>query len=204
MLVTVYVELQDDGGTVRTVALSRTLRDGLMRKLFLAVLLVLLPDFSPAAHANQVEAAKCRHALPRWRAPRPLPVVHAAGAEGVVLPAEAAPIALCPCRRRIPVGASVGYWTPSEATIAKMERALPDAVQKYGELPSILSRSRRQYVGVIRHDHRAIYVNLFPKEHEPAWRSKVVRECVWDNRFFGVEYDVDAGTFTHIAFQGTA
>lgn len=34
--------------------------------------------------------------------------------------------------------------------------------------------------------HRAIYVNLFPKTLKTAWRSTVVRRCIWDGRFFGV------------------
>lgn len=121
-----------------------------------------------------------------------------------MLPDDAAPVALCPCGRRRPVGPVVGYWTPSEATLAALERALPGKILEYGEFPELASRTRRQYLGIIRPDHRAIYVNAFSKDLRVEWRSTVVRKCAWDKRYFGVEYDVDSGRFTHMSFQGTA
>jgi hypothetical protein len=67
---------------------------------------------------------------------------------------------------------------------------------------------RRQYVGIVRQGRRFIYGNYF--RHEPSqdaifgddWRRESTRVCDGGPVFFGVEYDVEAQRFTHIAFNG--
>ena len=54
----------------------------------------------------------------------------------------------------------------------------------------------RRYIGTIRDGRRHIYGDFGPGGHGPV--------CDGGAAFFGVEFDVQAKRFTHIAFNGEA
>ena len=69
---------------------------------------------------------------------------------------------------------------------------------------------RRQYVGIVRNGRRFIYGNFLPKQFgeeltlgESQWRTEPIPVCDGGPSFFGVEYDVEAGRFDQIAFNGS-
>ena len=66
---------------------------------------------------------------------------------------------------------------------------------------------RRQYVGIVRGGRLFIYGNFIPSGPEPGWLPgdfalTPALICDGGPPFFGVEYDVEARRFTHIAFNG--
>ena len=67
-----------------------------------------------------------------------------------------------------------------------------------------LSSSKRQYLGLLRGEKRAIYVNIFPY-HPVAtadWATEPVIVCDGGASFFGAEFDVVSRQFTHVAYNG--
>ena len=129
-----------------------------------------------------------------------------------LLPASEARDMLRQCSRAAPEPGEDG-WRPSAEHIAALESALPAALAAQrpgGNLD--WSRApqgwRRQYVGIVREGRRYIYGNFFPDgmdQRDPdRWLSEAVRVCDGGPAFFGVEYDVEAGRFTHFGFNGGA
>ena len=106
-------------------------------------------------------------------------------------------------------------WQPGAADIAALEAALPAALaaQKPTGAPD-WSRApqgwRRQYVGLVRGGRRFLYGNFYPRSADEyrqdpdQWRREPVMVCDGGPAFFGVEYDVEAGRFTHFGFNGMA
>jgi hypothetical protein len=78
--------------------------------------------------------------------------------------------------------------------------AHPEAPDQWKQLPFFM----RQYLGVVRGGRSFIYVNLF-RLGKPSddWRSHAVVVCDGGPNFFGVEYDLSAGRFHHIGFNGS-
>jgi hypothetical protein len=90
-----------------------------------------------------------------------------------------------------------------------LEARLPQALARAGTLPVLKHAPRgwaRQYVGIVRGGRRYLYGNFFPEDvsHEPgtAWLRTALQVCDGGPAFFGVEFDVAAGHFTHVAFNG--
>ena len=117
------------------------------------------------------------------------------------------------CSRSTPPPGESG-WRPGAADIVAMEAAVAAALRQrrgagepdWARFPSIW---RRQYVGVVRGGRRYIYGNAFPVDPFAAsdpdrWRRETALICDGGPSFFGVEYDVEAGRITHIAFNGSA
>jgi hypothetical protein len=133
-------------------------------------------------------------------------VVSASGYEGVVLPPEAAKAILCPCSRSTP-GLGEVYFHPTSAQIKELESKLTEYVRAHSHqeapdqwkhLPSFV----RQYLGVTRSGRSFIYVNLALPDKRADWRSHAVVVCDGGPNFFGVEYDLNRGSFHHIGFNG--
>ena len=67
----------------------------------------------------------------------------------------------------------------------------------------------RQYVGIVRGGRRFVYGNFFPRSvtrygDAGRWRREPVMVCDGGPAFFGIEYDVESGTFTQLGFNGLA
>jgi hypothetical protein len=141
--------------------------------------------------------------------PESLAVINMGGAEGVILPVSHAPTTLTQCSRRT-LGPGEGYWQPTIEDLRPLERHLSAFVRDnpnsmYPNQWQELSKFKRQYAGIIRNDKKTIYVNLFPsKETVTAWRRQVILVCDGGPWYFGVEYDIEAAKFTHIAYNGLA
>ena len=131
--------------------------------------------------------------------------------EAAILPQQSATGLLNQCSRGTP-DADEGTWPPSPDDIAALERALPTALAAQGrpELAQAPQGWKRQYVGIVRSGRRYIYGNFFPEDVTQAsgdperWRREPVIVCDGGPSFFGIEYDVDSGRFTHFGFNGMA
>ena len=152
-----------------------------------------------------------------------LPACGAAGqplpSDAIVLPGSAVTQLLHQCSRPAP-SPGEATWTPGPEDIARLEAALAAAIQPRSEIrrshyPSdpdwtqVPQGWRRQYVGIVRGGRRFIYGNFFPRSSDavsalmrPDWRTQPTSICDGGAIFFGAEYDVEAGRFTQIAFNG--
>ena len=132
--------------------------------------------------------------------------------DAVVLPGNQANLVLHQCSRPVPVrGAAT--WQPSPADIAALEAALPAALATQNppgapDWSPVPEGWRRQYVGLVRGGRRFLYGNFYPRSADNGrpdpeqWRREPVMVCDGGPIFFGVEYDVEAGRFTHFGFNG--
>jgi hypothetical protein len=137
--------------------------------------------------------------------------------DAVVLPGSMVATMLRQCSRSAPA-AGEGTWQPGEEDIAALEAALPPILLARREIhvehyPSEPEWARfphgwqRQYVGIVRGGRRSIYGNFYSRElsaqaEGDQWRREPVLVCDGGPYFFGVEYDVEARRFTHLAFNG--
>jgi hypothetical protein len=139
--------------------------------------------------------------------------------DAAILPGSAVAAMLHQCSRLAPAPGE-GSWTPEAGDIARLEAALPAAVRDRAEIrrshyPSdpdwarVPEGWRRQYVGLVRGGRRFIYGNFYPRRDEvdvdfamPGWRTEPAQICDGGAVIFGAEYDVEAGRFTQIAFNG--
>ena len=118
------------------------------------------------------------------------------------------------CSRSAPKPGEAG-WTPGAADIARLEAALPAVLASAPalalhprELEGAPTRWFRQYVGIVRGGRRYIYGNFVPNWSpglgEDSGRRRPIIVCDGGVGFFGAEYDVEKGVFTHLAFNGYA
>ena len=139
--------------------------------------------------------------------------------DALVLPGSAAVQLLHQCSRPAP-SPGEATWTPGAEDIERLESALADAIRPRAEIRRSHYASdpdwarvplgwRRQYVGIVRGGRRFIYGNFFPRREgelalgEPSWPDTDPRViCDGGAIFFGAEYDVEAGRFTQLAFNG--
>ncbi len=145
-----------------------------MRILILALLLVLTAQAAPSAN---------------WQT------------YGVMLKGQQAKALLSQCSRAAPQKVTA-QWTPSSQQIEQLETKLPVFKQKLKRPTAQLSSFYRQYAGFIAGGRKIIYVNLFPKDTDPQWRSRVLMACDGGEQFWGVEFEVKTGQFVNAAFNG--
>lgn len=102
--------------------------------------------------------------------------------------------------------------TPATVThkdLEEFERAVPTFVMQNPPSPdprlaAPLSLYHRRYAGLLRDGHRALYVSFIAPNipGDPRmWRAKLWDVCDGGVALFGVEYDLDTHTFTHIAYN---
>lgn len=129
--------------------------------------------------------------------------------DAAILPETMASRLLAQCSRPSPERGE-DTWTPEWADIEALEANLAAALMASEEAGTFTDRQppegwARQYVGLIRNGRRFIYGNFLPKGvlqgRSPA---ELVIVCDGGPAMFGVEYDVDAGRFSHVAFNGRA
>jgi predicted small lipoprotein YifL len=139
--------------------------------------------------------------------------------DAVILPGSAAAEMLHQCSRQSPAPGE-SNWMPASGDIAVLEAALANALQPRQEIRGrhfpnepdwarVPQGWRRQYVGIVRGGRRFIYGNFYPRRPdgtpppgEEQWRAGPIVVCDGGPVFFGVEYDVEAGRFSQIAFNG--
>jgi hypothetical protein len=143
----------------------------------------------------------------------PLDIVTVGQVNGVVLPVALAPQVLRQCSRAT-LGPGESYWMPSVRDIARLEAGIKSFVQQhpdpYGQnVWQDLDGFVRQYAGLVRDGRKTIYVNLFPADVFRAgnnlqedWRRRAIVICDGGASILGVGYDVETGTFIHIAYNG--
>jgi hypothetical protein len=150
---------------------------------------------------------------------------------GAVLPIAAGRRLLDQCSRRS-AAVVTGFWHPSQAMIAALERHLPQYIDgAAGPWPTLREGVRqnayyRQYIGVVRwNGKRSIYVNAFHRSHLEAlnslrrqiaqqqgqsraetvnWRRSPIVVCDGGQHFFGIEYHPETGEFTGLRINATA
>lgn len=134
-------------------------------------------------------------------------IIHIGTAEGVVISAEKASQLLEPCSRERPARAD-DYWVPGVEDLRALEQMLPQFLESNlrssGPRFPDLGTYKRQYVGIVRGGRRSIYVNVFP-DHPvatPEWTTDPVIVCDGGAQFFGAEFDLASGQFTHVAYNG--
>lgn len=134
-------------------------------------------------------------------------VIDPAMPEGVsILDGSRMPVLLRQCSRTTP-NAGEGTWQPNVADIIGLEAALPAALAgtaHAAELARAPQGWERQYGGIVRGGRRFIYGNFAPAGTGPDHASPDMVQAVCDGGpvYFGVEYDVDARRFSHLAFNG--
>jgi hypothetical protein len=124
-----------------------------------------------------------------------------------ILPVSQGPQLLKQCSRSTPEDIS-GYWTPSPSQINAAEKSLPELLTRSG-YKFKLSSFRRQYMGVISHGKKIIYVNAFPASRysdtkEIHWQTEAIVICDGGDRFWGVEFDPEDNQFHNLQFNGIA
>ena len=136
-------------------------------------------------------------------------------ADAAVLPSSMASQMLHQCSRATPQPGEAA-WQPGAGDIAALEQALPAALHARPETRAPLYPTdrnwarvplgwQRQYVGLARGGRRYVYGNYFPQSEDRPfdWRTQPIVICDGGPVFFGVEWDVEARRFTHIAFNGS-
>jgi hypothetical protein len=136
-----------------------------------------------------------------------------------ILPESSIPAMLLQCSRSTPTAGERG-WQPTADDIVTLEQALPTALRDQPETQGprhsggpdwsrVPDGWRRQYVGIVRGGRLFVYGNFIPNAAEPRgapddFALTPILVCDGGPAFFGVEYDVEARRFTHIAFNGPA
>ena len=132
-----------------------------------------------------------------------------------ILPGDQVTAMLRQCSREAPEAGETN-WQPGAADIEALEAALPAALRERpetrGNHPPAFDWSsapegwNRQYVGIVRGGRRFVYGNFYPRrlygEDAMPNSTRPVLICDGGSVFFGVEYDVEARRFTHLAFNG--
>lgn len=126
-----------------------------------------------------------------------------------VLPSSAGPALLRQCSRFVPSNVSE-YWQPSSEQIRELEARLVPYLAKRAaagaETPPASPRYHRQYVGIVSDGVRLIYGNFFSGQGIPrsTEAKTAVIVCDGGSSFWGVVYDVEAGTIVKVDFNGVA
>jgi hypothetical protein len=63
-------------------------------------------------------------------------------------------------------------------------------------------RYYRQYLGIIVHGRKIIYINAFCEKPLDFWQERFYEVCDGGGCFWGVEYDVDSGRFSNLQMNG--
>jgi hypothetical protein len=124
-----------------------------------------------------------------------------------ILPESQGPALVRQCSRLAPRDVS-GFWSPSVAQVLALEQRLPDLFRK--SQPKIkLANYFRQYVGIVSHGRKLIYLNAFIKggldvNPKKDWKTTAIIVCDGGDGFWGVEFDPAENTFQHLETNGVA
>ena len=124
-----------------------------------------------------------------------------------ILPESQGPTLMRQCSRSAPSDVS-GFWIPSVGEVMALERRLPEFLRK--TQPEIkLPDYYRQYIGVISHGRKIIYLNAFTGgglqvNPDRDWKTTGIRVCDGGYGFWGVEFDPADNSFHHFETNGVA
>jgi hypothetical protein len=131
-----------------------------------------------------------------------------APARAAILPGSAVETILGQCSRDTP-SAGEGTWQPAAADIIALEAALsPELLRRSAsgdpDWATFPNAWLRQYVGIIRKGRRYVYGSFLPPGSSGYAKDPQEPFIICDGGpgIFGAEYDVEAGSFTHLAFNG--
>jgi hypothetical protein len=118
------------------------------------------------------------------------------------------------CSRRHPRTIE-GIWTPDAQLVERLDSRLGPLLQGALALnprprPSVTNAAQyyRQYVGLVVDGRRLVYINGFVSNNRndptppPAWASRFLDGCDGWELHFGFEFDVIAGRFQNLSFNG--
>ena len=98
------------------------------------------------------------------------------------------------------------FFTPVAADVTRLEAALPKFVREYdpqSDLDQRLPTYRRQYVGIVVHGRRRIWVHGFCRESTNVdWRTQGFEVKDGGDCYFRAEWDVERGEFVGFATNG--
>jgi hypothetical protein len=148
----------------------------------------------------------------RWRNLQPGPRV----GNGVIIADAIGRGMFVVCSRARPGGID-GEWTPSVSDVEALESRLGDYFKSHmhDSLVGPLSDYRMQFGGFTRLGRHFIYVNAAympahgstyqsTPSNDDYWLRSPVIACDGGTSFFGIVYDVEAGTFQELEFNGYA
>ncbi len=170
----------------------------ILRLLASIVLFAALAACSPKAETPEAEVA----AVSPFRAGSALVFPEGRGLE-----------LLNQCSRGVPEPVEA-TWTPSDADIVQLESRLLDYLQQ--QRPTTYPAGQavdliRNYAGLVMKGRRVIYLDaeirgpgssLPPGEHPTLPDRPFNGVCDGGPAFFGIEYDVEAKTFSHLLENG--
>ena len=112
------------------------------------------------------------------------------------------------CSRSAPDPKNVtGYWTPSKTQLEQLEKQFlayyqkrPESHAQYYPTEKTLHTYRRIYAGLVYNDRKIIYVDFARGNDFGA--DAIGPVCDGGSAFFGVEYDVETESFSHLSFNG--
>jgi hypothetical protein len=144
--------------------------------------------------------------------PTPHPVSLFAPNTGAILTGAEALALSHQCSRPAP-GPVSAQWIPTAAQIEAIEPNLGTVLRAHlaaAQVNAAVSDYYRQYAGFVVGGRRMIYVNGVERaaieqtnpDHPFDWRRQATGICDGGAITFGVEYDVEAGEFSHFAFNG--
>ena len=123
-----------------------------------------------------------------------------------ILPVSQGPRLMKPCSRPGPK-AVTGFWEPTPAQVQSIEKRLPAFLAKGGHKAK-LSDSCRQYIGIISHGKKLIYLNAFPtifgSRPTMNWKTTAVIVCDGGDSVWGVEFDPADNSFYAFEANGFA
>lgn len=94
------------------------------------------------------------------------------------------------------------YWTPAQADVTALETALIAYLPQAVTLSRPLSDYYRQYAGLVLDGRREIYANYFCNAHDIAWQIDLVEVADGGDCYFTIQYNPEAGTFSHLSVHG--
>jgi hypothetical protein len=129
------------------------------------------------------------------------------GIKGILAPRELAKQIVVQCSRPAPDPLAISdYWTPTAEQVKKIELAMPNFRKGIASAMSDMSEFRRIYAGITLQGRKVIYIDFAPLEDFGTggsnWKRYLGGVCDGGPRFFGVEYEVETGTFSNLAFNG--
>ena len=137
----------------------------------------------------------------------PPPSIQISARSVILVGAAAAKTTFHQCSRGTPQEVD-GYWTPTVAQARQLDgdipKTLPVPHSKGGTIKT--ADYSRQYIGFTRKGQRFVYVNAFStrsaRELKDHWKTIPVDVCDGGSMFWGMEYDVQKRTFSHLATNG--
>ena len=124
-----------------------------------------------------------------------------------ILPVSQGPALIRQCSRGAPSGVSE-FWEPSISQILAIEQRLPEFLRSTSHSIKA-SDYLRQYVGVVSHGRKLIYLNAFIRggltvNPKKDWKTMAVIVCDGGDGFWGVEFDPADNSFHHFESNGVA